>query len=161
VSILVAGVGNIFFGDDAFGVEVARRLAARPLPPHVRVVDFGIRGYDLAYALMDRPDLTLLVDAVALGGSPGTLYTMEATLDGDEELPPAAVEAHSLHPASVLRLVRAMGGDPARVLVIGCEPGAVEPDGGMGLSAPVEAAVDEAVSMIESLIERESGRGNA
>ncbi|HEY6138102.1 MAG TPA: hydrogenase maturation protease [Thermoanaerobaculia bacterium] len=154
MSILVAGVGNIFFGDDAFGVEVARRMSARPLPPDVRVVDFGIRGYDLAYALMDRPDLTLLVDAVPFGGAPGTLYTIEPDA-GDEALAPAAVEAHALHPANVLRLVKAMGGTPGRVLVIGCEPGAVERDGRMGLSAPVAAAVDEAVSMIESLIARE------
>lgn len=154
MSILVAGVGNIFFGDDAFGVEVARRMSARPLPPDVRVVDFGIRGYDLAYALMDRPDLTLLVDAVPLGGAPGTLYTIEPEF-GDESVAPTTVEAHGLHPANVLRLLKTMGGTPGRVLVIGCEPGAVDIDGRMGLSAPVEAAVDEAVSMIESLIARE------
>lgn len=154
MSILVAGIGNIFFGDDAFGVEVARRMSARPLPPDVRVVDFGIRGYDLAYALMDRPDLTLLVDAVPLGGAPGTLYTIEPDA-GDEAIAPASVEAHGLHPANVLRLVKAMGGTPGRVLVVGCEPGAVDRDGRIGLSGPVEAAVDEAVSMIESLIARE------
>lgn len=154
MSILVAGLGNIFFGDDAFGVEVVRRMSARPLPPEVRVVDFGIRGYDLAYALMDRPDLTLLVDAVPLGGAPGTLYTIEPDA-GDATIAPASVEGHGLHPANVLRLVKAMGGTPGRVLVIGCEPGAVDRDGRMGLSVPVEAAVDEAVSMIESLIARE------
>ena len=154
MSILVAGIGNIFFGDDAFGVEVARRMALRSLPPDVRVVDFGIRGYDLAYALMDRPDLTLLVDAVPHGGTPGTLYTIEPDIDGDD-LEPAAVEAHGLHPANVLRLVRAMGGDCGRVLVIGCEPGVVECDGRIGLSAPVEAAVDEAVAMIESIVAAE------
>ena len=154
MSILVAGVGNIVFGDDAFGVEVVRRMASRPLPPGVRVVDFGIRGYDLAYALMDRPDLTLMVDAVPLGGAPGTLYTIEPEAN-DADMPPAAVEAHGLHPANVLRLVQAMGGIPGRVLVIGCEPDAVEEGGRMGLSPPVAAAVDEAVSMIESLIARE------
>lgn len=154
MSILVAGVGNIFFGDDAFGVEVARRMATRPLPAGVRVVDFGIRGYDLAYALMDGPDLTLLVDAVPLGGAPGTLYTIEPDVDGDD-LAPAAVEAHGLHPANVLRLVRAMGGTPGRVLVIGCEPAVVGRDGRMGLSASVEAAVDEAVTTIESIIAAE------
>jgi hydrogenase maturation protease len=103
---------------------------------------------------MDRPDLTLLVDAVPLGGAPGTLYTIEPEF-GDQPVAPTTVEGHGLHPASVLRLVKAMGGTPGRVLVIGCEPGAVDVDGRMGLSPPVEAAVDEAVSMIESLIARE------
>ncbi|MGH7848434.1 MAG: hydrogenase maturation protease, partial [Candidatus Binatia bacterium] len=72
--ILVAGIGNIFLGDDGFGVEVARELAKRKLPESVRVVDFGIRGFDLAYALLDGYDLTILVDAAPRGGLPGTLY---------------------------------------------------------------------------------------
>jgi hydrogenase maturation protease len=38
--ILVAGIGNIFLGDDAFGSEVARRLMNERLPPEVRVIDF-------------------------------------------------------------------------------------------------------------------------
>jgi hydrogenase maturation protease len=115
-------------------------------------VDYGIRGLDLAYAMLDGYDATILVDATARGGEPGTLYLIEP--DAGESDEPAMVEAHAMNPAHVLRLVRSMGGAPARVLVVGCEPETLGPEGEgvMGLSAPVEAALGEAVSMIESLV---------
>ena len=146
--ILVAGIGNIFLGDDAFGVEVVQRLAGRPLGPGVRVVDFGIRGYDLACALLEPRDLVILVDAVRRGGKPGTVYLMEI-----EEVPagPVDFQGHSMDPAQVLRNARAMGGVTARVLLVGCEPTDCEE---MRLSDPVEAAVEEAIAMIESLVKR-------
>ena len=155
-SILIACIGNIFLGDDAFGVEVARRLAGRALPERVRVRDFGIRGLDLAYELLDGAyAAAILVDAAPRGGTPGTLYTIQPDL-GDESLDDrqaALVETHGMDPMKVLRMVKAMGGDLARVVVVGCEPLAWGPEkGAMGLSAPVEAAVDEAVSLIESLV---------
>jgi len=150
MTVLVAGIGNIFLGDDAFGVEVVRRLAARDLPEGVQVADFGIRGFDLAHALLDADSTAVLVDATPRGGEPGTLYLIEASVDAEEP----EIEPHGMHPASVLRLVQALGGRPPRVLVVGCEPATVDPDdfGQMGLSPPVEAAVDEAVRMIESLV---------
>lgn len=154
-TILVACVGNIFLGDDAFGVEVARLLAGRPLPAGVRVVDFGIRGIDLAYALLDGYDATILVDATARGGEPGTLYLIEPDpAETDAASPAAAVEAHAMSPANVLRLAGSMGGVRGRILVVGCEPATLGPEneGVMGLSAPVAAALGEAVSMIESLV---------
>ena len=150
MSVLVAGIGNIFLGDDGFGVEVVRRLAARGLPDGVQVVDFGIRGFDLAHALMDSPSTAVLVDATPRGGQPGTLYLLEASVaPGDP-----SVEPHDMDPASVLRLVEALGGRAPRVLVVGCEPASVDldEDGQIGLSPAVEAAVDEAVDMIESLV---------
>ena len=153
--VLVAGIGNIFLGDDAFGVEVLKRFTQRPLPDKVRAVDFGIRSYDLAYALMDDWDLAILVDALPRGGLPGTLYTFEPELpDGNER--PAAFDPHSMNPVGVLQLVNALGGKLGRLLVVGCEPASVEPDpeGNTGLSAPVEAAIHEAVRIIEELIAR-------
>ena len=150
MNVLVAGIGNIFLGDDAFGVEVVRRLATRDLPEGVQVADFGIRGFDLAHALMDAESTAVLVDATPRGGEPGTLYLIEASVEqGAPE-----IEPHGMDPASVLRLVHALGGRPPRVLVVGCEPAMVDLDdfGQMGLSPPVEAAVDEAVRMIESLV---------
>ena len=104
--VLVAGVGNIFLGDDAFGVEVVQRLARRPLPDGVRVVDFGIRGFDLTYALLDGYEAVILVDAAPRGGRPGTLYVIEPELDDGGE-PPATglmIDPHNLDPARVLRL---------------------------------------------------------
>jgi len=170
--ILVAGIGNIFLGDDAFGVEVVARLARRPLPEHVVVKDFGIRSYDLAYALMgkdgdgdeDAWKLAILVDALPRGGEPGALYTLEPELPGSGEQP-STVDAHTMNPVAVLHLVSVLGGKTGRVLVVGCEPGSVEPDpegkmGDMGLSAPVEAAVDGAVRMIEELIEEAKTRAS-
>jgi hydrogenase maturation protease len=149
--ILIAGIGNIFLGDDAFGVEVVRRLAK--LPDSVRVVDFGIRGYDLAYAIMDGYEVTILVDATPRQGTPGTLYTIEPDLE-QLEARADSFEAHSLDPVKVLGLVRAMGGTFNRILVIGCEPGSLEDEEGgrMGLSPPVDAAADEAARMIEALV---------
>jgi hydrogenase maturation protease len=153
--ILIAGIGNIFLGDDAFGVEVARRLSGRELPNNVRVTDFGIRGYDLAYALLDGYDTTILVDACPRGEPAGTLYVIEPDLLdlGGPEEQQSAVEAHSMNPLNVLRLATSMGGPLKRVLLVGCEPGTLGPEEGqMGLSEPVEAVVDEAVKLVESLI---------
>jgi hydrogenase maturation protease len=150
--ILIAGIGNIFLGDDAFGCEVAQRLAARPLPEGVRVVDFGIRGLDLAYALMDGFDLTILVDATSRGGAPGTLYVLEPDETESDAAP--LVETHGMDPVKVLRLVQALGGQSPKVRVVGCEPANLgsEEEPAMGLSAPVQAAVDEAIALIEEQV---------
>jgi len=152
--LLVAGVGNIFLGDDAFGVEVIRRLSQR-LPEGAIVKDFGIRSYDLAFALMDDWDLVILVDALPRGGAPGTLYTLEPELPQQGETP-ATLDAHFMNPWAVLQLAGALGGKPPRMLVVGCEPETVEPDpdGKIGLSTPVGRAVEEAIRVIEDLIER-------
>ena len=155
--ILVAGIGNIFLGDDAFGVEVARRLAGRELPAGVKVTDFGIRGYDLAYALLEGYDTTIVVDACPRGGVPGTLYLIEpdrANLNSsDEQSSPA--DAHTMNPLNVLRLATSMGDSLKRVLLLGCEPATLGPEEGqMGLSEPVQAAVDEAVKLLESMVSR-------
>jgi hydrogenase maturation protease len=155
--ILIAGIGNIFLGDDAFGSEVARRMMSRPLPDGVRVVDYGIRGLDLAYALLDEPDATILVDAVPRGGPPGTLYLIEpdpvAPVEPTHGDP--VIEGHAMDPVRVLRMAAAMGGRPRRVLVVGCEPASLgsDDDPAMGLSPPVEAAVNQAIGLIDSLVE--------
>ncbi|HTB13341.1 MAG TPA: hydrogenase maturation protease [Bryobacteraceae bacterium] len=155
MKILIACIGNIFLGDDGFGVEVARRLAFRTLPPEVIVKDFGIRGFDLAYALMGPHDLTILVDACARGFLPGTVFLMEP--DPIESQPgPASLDLHGMNPTNVLRMVKSLGGTPGRILIVGCEPAELgsEHDGQLGLSEPVEAAVDEGISVIESLVSR-------
>ena len=150
--ILLAGIGNIFFGDDAFGVEVARRLASEPWPAEVSVVDFGIRGLDLAYALLDDYELAILVDATPQGGAPGTLYLIEPDLEGAQLS--TAVEMHGMDPWKVLQMTATLGGPRPRVLIVGCEPTPpADPDDmQMGLSEPVERAIDEAVRMVRSLV---------
>jgi len=153
--ILIAGIGNIFLGDDGFGCAVAERLARRPLPDGVRVVDFGIRGFDLAYALMDGYDVTILIDAAPRGGEPGALYVIEPDLNGlnAPDARAMTVESHAMNPTRVLALVKAMNGELKRVLLVGCEPATLGPEEGqMGLSETVEAAVDGAVEIIESLV---------
>ncbi len=155
--ILVAGIGNIFLGDDAFGVEVVRRMAGVRLPNSVKVSDYGIRGFDLAYALQDGYETTILIDACPHGQPPGTLYVIEPDLKelDSPEAPPATVEAHSMNPVSVLRMARAMNIELKNVLLVGCEPETLGgEEGQMGLSATVEGAVDEAVKLVESLVER-------
>ena len=157
-TILVAGIGNIFLGDDAFGVEVVRRLAGRKIPAEVKVVDYGIRGFDLAFALMDDYGAIILIDAVPRGGAPGTLYTIEPDLDALEAASLAEVETHGMNPMKVLSMVKAMGGEPKRILLVGCEPSPMpEDEERMGLSEPVERSLDEAVDVIETLIKQLQG----
>lgn len=154
--ILIACIGNIFLGDDGFGVEVARRLAGRPRQPGVMLKDFGIRGYDLTFALLDPYDLVILVDACPRGGEPGVVYLIEPDPSGGTDAGPARVDAHGMNPMNVLRAVHAMGGSQNRILLVGCEPADLGSDeeGKLGLSEPVAAAVDEAVTMIETLVSK-------
>ncbi len=152
-NILVAGIGNIFFGDDAFGCEVAVRLLQRPLPDGVRVIDFGIRSYDLAYAMMDQPDVTIFIDATPRGLPPGSVSLIEPDLNFLDNNPDEVVNAHSMNPLRVLQLLRSLGGQPGRLYLVGCEPAVLETDdGAMGLSQPVRAAIPKAIEMIDSLI---------
>jgi hydrogenase maturation protease len=153
--LLVAGVGNIFLGDDGFGVEVAHRLAAAGLPGWVRVADYGIRGMHLAYDLAEGYDAAILIDAVARGGEPGATYVIEPEIPShDAGRPPLGdsmlFNAHGMQPDVVLEMLGRLGGRPARVLVVGCEPASVAE--GMGLSEPVAAAVPKAVDIVRGLV---------
>jgi hydrogenase maturation protease len=152
--ILVAGIGNIFLGDDGFGVEVVRRLATRELPTGVRVADFGIRGFDLAYALQDAYETTILVDAYPHGQTPGTVSLIEPDLSHLGEQPQGVVETHGMNPLNVLRMAAAMSGTlKQKILLVGCEPATFGgEEGQMGLSEPVEAAVDDAATMIATTV---------
>jgi hydrogenase maturation protease len=154
--ILIAGIGNIFMGDDAFGVEVLKRLAMRQLPESVRLVDFGIRGFDLVYALQDGYETTILVDACSQGHRPGTVFVIEPDLEsmqGSEQQ--SVVDTHSMNPANVIRMAKSMHVPLKRLLVVGCEPQTLGgEEGHMGLSAEVEAALEEAVRVIESVVSR-------
>ena len=155
--ILIAGIGNIFMGDDGFGVEVAGSLANHSFPAGVRVTDFGIRGFDLAYALMEGYETTILVDAYPGESRPGTLFVIEPDLKGlrSEESQQGFIEPHAMNPLNVLRMAQKMGGELKRVLVVGCVPATLGPEEGqMGLSEPVAAAVGEAVKLIDSLVMR-------
>jgi hydrogenase maturation protease len=127
------------------------------LPDGVRVVDFGIRGLDLTYALLDGYEAVVLVDAAPRGGAPGTLYVLEPDdADAAPDAPGLLIEPHGLDPAKVLRLARSLGAGVRRVLLVGCEPAPPQEDEepAMGLSDPVRAAVEEAVALVESLARR-------
>ena len=151
--ILIAGIGNVFKGDDGFGVEVVARLARLRWPDGVKVVDFGIRGIDLAYALMDGYGAAVMIDTMQHGEQPGTVSVIEPEAGQFED--PAAFSAHDLDPAKVLRLVRMLGGDCPRLLVVACEPLTFgDADGALGLSGPVAAAVDPAVIAVVALVRR-------
>ncbi len=164
--ILIAGIGNIFLGDDAFGVEVVAQLTKLQLPERVRVVDFGIRGLDLAYTLLDGYESVILVDAVPRGGTPGSVYVIEPdqTAVGQQGATGGVVmEAHRMDPQRVLQLVATLGGSVGRLLVVGCEPTPCDEDEEFqdGLSDAVQAAVPIAVSEILRLIEEQLGTGDA
>jgi hydrogenase maturation protease len=162
--ILVAGIGNIFFGDDGFGSEVARRLITEALPPEVSVIDFGIRSYDLAYAMMDGYEVTILVDATAQGKAPGTVFLIEPDLTQFDESDVSSVDAHTMNPSAVFRIVYAFrkaqpeGGEarpchPGKYYLVGCEPAMLEAEEGqIGLSEQVAAAVPRAIALVRSLV---------
>jgi len=143
---LVAGVGNVFFGDDGFGVEVARRLAEARLAPEVEVCDVGINGVHLAYQLLDGYDTLVLVDAVGKDAPPGTVFVIEP----DPRELASDLDAHGFDPASVLELARTLGTTLPRVLLVGCVPAVI--DQGPGLSPTVERAVEEAVRLIPTFL---------
>ncbi len=184
--MLVAGVGNIFLGDDGFGVEVARRLAGAGLPGWVQVADYGISGMHLAYDLASGYDTAILIDTAQRGGEPGTLTVIETAPGGESgpgdeagpggEAAPAGqpdpaggalaetrlFDAHGMQPDVVLGVLGMLGAGSARVLVVGCEPASL--DYGMELSEPVAKAVDAAVGVVIDLIAaadaaRSSGEG--
>ena len=152
--ILIGGIGNIFKGDDGFGVEVVQRLARKITDPAVEVVDFGIRGFDLAYSLLDsNHDFVILVDVVKRGGMPGTIYLIEPD---SEKLATQSVvaETHGMHPGRVLSWVSAMGGKLAPIRLVACEPAELgtDEDLKLGLSDPVQAAIEPAVATVEKLV---------
>jgi hydrogenase maturation protease len=152
--ILVAAVGNLWLGDDGFAGEVAKRLRERELPSDVAVADFGTGGLDLAYEVMRGYDALVLVDTSRQGGSPGTLYVMEADPDSvggpieDGEM----LDPHGMDPQTVLRFVKAVGGWPGKVVVVACEPAQIE-EVAIGLSPAVRGAVDTAADLVVETVE--------
>ena len=156
--VLIAGIGNIFQGDDAFGVEVVRRLMMQAMPEEIDVRDFGIRGFDLAYAMMESWELVILVDVMQRGGAPGTLYVLEHI---DDFRPANELQPHGMDPISALELTKALGGTIPPTIVIGCEPQELGgADGVMGLSAAVNGAIGPAIKLVlaraEQVLQRAS-----
>lgn len=154
--ILVAGIGNIFNGDDGFGVAVAQRMARREPPAGVTIKDFGIRGLDLTYALLDGYAAAVVIDTAQRGEPPGTLYVIEPDISAASETQPEDVllSPHELDPAKVLRLVAALDSPCRRVILVACEPASFGNDelGAIELTPPVAAAVDPAVALVEQVI---------
>ena len=146
--ILVAGIGNIFMGDDGFGTEVVRHAAITPCDSNVRVTDYGISGMYLAYDLLDDWDTLVLVDAIPSRGSPGTLHVFQA--DHEPYSDTTELDSHSMDPATVFASLRALGGTPPYTVVVGCEAGSVEE--GIGLTEPVANAVPRAVRAVEEIV---------
>jgi hydrogenase maturation protease len=147
---LVAGVGNIFLSDDAFGCEVIRLLAGRPLPAGVEVKDFGIRGVHLVYDLLDGCDLFVLVDAAARGEAPGTVSVIEVEVPAPDTSAGPVMDAHDLTPDAIFAMLGSLGGRPGRSLLVACEPADI--GAGMGLSGPVQEALPHAVRTVEEII---------
>lgn len=154
--VLVAGIGNIFLGDDGFGSEVARRLQRCALPEGARVKDYGVGGIHLAYDVAEGVDLLVLVDTVARGAAPGTLTLLEV---GGDEVAAVQVDAHAMDPVTMLQTVETLGGRRPRTLLVGCQP--AEMDAGLQLSAPVAEAVERAVDAVLDLLAETATRGVA
>ena len=151
--ILIAGIGNIFFGDDAFGCEVAQQLMRETLPEGVRAFDYGIRSYDLAYALLEPNDAAILIDAVPRGEEPGTVFLLELDINKLDSAAIESVNAHAMNPVAVLQLVRSFGGFPRELYLVGCEPALLATEE-LGLSAKVQSALPIALDMIRELLQK-------
>jgi hydrogenase maturation protease len=157
--ILVAGIGNIFLGDDAFGCDVARELSARALPAEVTVRDFGIESYDLAYALAENYEVIVLVDATPRGDAPGTTYLVEIDPRELAALEPESPDPHTMNPVNALKMAQSGGPITAKIYLVGCEPAKVEAEGGeIGLSEPVQRAIPQAIELIERVLTLELAR---
>lgn len=153
MKILIAGIGNIFFGDDAFGCEVMCELNRRRLPGGVTAIDFGIRGYDLAYALTNDFDAVILVDAVSRGCQPGSLYLIEPETTVSNQDARIAIDGHALNPVAVIQMAQSIGQVCEKLFLVGCEPGTSESDEGrVGLSPNVQDAIPRALGMIDLLV---------
>ncbi len=150
--VLVAGVGNIFLTDDAFGSEVARRLADVALPEGVKVVDYGIRGMHLAYDLLDGYEALVVVDALPGDGSPGDLSVLEV---GPDDLGEGELDAHGMAPVAVLASLGQLGGSLPPTYLVGCQPASVEE--GIGLSPAVAAAVEPAIGLVREVLTERLG----
>lgn len=155
-SVLVAGVGNIFLGDDAFGSEVARRLQGTAMPQGVGVVDYGIGGIHLAYDLLDGVDLLVLIDAVEHNKPPGTVSIIEVDPD---QIGSVALDSHAMDPAAVLANVQRLGGMVPRTLIVACQP--MDSSERLGLSDVVAAAVVPAIDAVGELLVEELSAGPA
>ncbi len=144
----MAGIGNIFLGDDGFGPEVIRYVPRESVDPRVQVVDYGIRGMHLAYDLLDGCAALVLIDAIPNQGEPGTLHIFEA--DHENVSTTAGLDAHAMDPGAVFASLNALGGTPPHTVVIGCEVANVQD--GIGLSEVVAAAVPGAVRAVQSVV---------
>lgn len=153
---LVAGIGNIFLGDDGFGCEVVRSLVGFEIPAGVRVVDYGIRGLDLAYALLEPYQTVILIDAIRRGESAGTVYILQPATGAGQDV---ALDPHSMDPVRLIATARALGEITAELFIVGCEPldFGEEFEGRMGLSAPVTEAVPEGARAVLDLVHRVTG----
>jgi len=152
---LVAGVGNVFLRDDAFGVEVVRLLAGRPVPDGVEIRDFGIRGVHLVYDLLNGCDLFVLVDAAPRGEPPGTVSVLEVEVPDAGSLASPVMDAHDLTPDTIFALLGSLGGRPGRSLLVACEPADVS--AGIGLTDPVLEALPHAVRTVEEILASAAG----
>jgi hydrogenase maturation protease len=147
--VLIAGVGNVFCGDDGFGCAAVRQLARGPIPSGVTVIDFGIRSVHFAFELLEPFDLVIILDAIAKGGTPGTLYLIEP----DDDATRPAGNAHAMDVGAALAMAREMGAKPGRLLFVGCEPCDVSER--FGLSAPVQSVIPSAIELVRDVLRRE------
>lgn len=150
VSVLVAGVGNIFLGDDGFGVEVVRNIPSSSFSSEVFVKDFGISSVHLAFELLNGYNYLVLLDAIQTGERPGTLSLIEVDQQDVLANTTSIADAHTMSPTTVLKMLDEFGGRVGRVFVIGCEPKSLEEE--IYLSDVVAGAIPGAVEMLHELV---------
>lgn len=147
--ILVAGVGNPLRGDDGFGPAVIRSLIGEGRRWHgVEFMDYGERLYDLLL-VMGSYDVVVIVDAVDLGGEPGSLYLIEP---GESDAPRGTVDPHGISLSDIISLASRLGYRPRKLVIVGCQPKSLSL--GTGLSEEVRTCVDRAKNVVIDIIKK-------
>ena len=148
--VTVIGVGNTLLTDDGVGVRVIEAMRGLSLPDiDLTLVDGGTSP-DAFLSLPGGTDRLIIVDALAAGGGPGTIYRLEPETEGQPT--GVSLSLHELDVRAALRMLKLAGRPPRETVLIGVEPGSVAV--GIGLSPGVEARLSLIVEAVRSEIQR-------
>jgi len=139
--VLVLGLGNLLLGDDGVGLRLLNALEEEFDPSGgVEFLDGGTQGLALIGYLADR-EAVLVLDAMSLGRPPGTVHVLRGA-DLERFRAQRATTAHEGNALELFETARMLGYQWVELAAVGVEPRSIRT--GIGLTAEVESAVDEA-----------------
>ncbi len=134
---VILGIGNLLRGDDGLGSRLAARLQGRV---NALVVDAGeVPENYLGPIVAARPEVVIIVDAAALGDSPGAMAIIEV-----DALDAAGLSTHN---ASLSLFVKALRAEiQPDVFLLGVQPCST------AFGAPMSRSVTGALDVLEELL---------